>query len=137
MTTAKKKPAKKPRGKPFTKNDPRINRAGRPKTGQSWSEIFAEVINQYPEELLKIIPNGPLAAGLKQYPQSVQVKYLMAVRVAQALLFEPTPGLLKEILDRLEGKVPEKLRVDGMLEVENLQSVLKKVYSGSSNDNSG
>lgn len=131
--------AKKPRGKgkPFTKNDPRINRAGRPKTGQSWSEILAEVWDQYPEELLNIIPNGPLSSGLKQYPQQVQVKYLVAVRITQALLFEPTSGILTEVLNRLEGKVKEQVQIDGLLDVEGLSAVMKKVYSGKGEDQSG
>lgn len=130
--------AKKPRGKgkPFVKDDPRINRAGRAKTGQSWSEILAEVWDQYPEELLNLIPNGPLAAGIKQYPQRVQVKYLVAVRITQALLFDPTPGLLTEALNRLEGKVKDQLQVDGALDVEGLNAVLRKVYSGKGEDQS-
>jgi hypothetical protein len=127
----------KPRGKPFTKNDPRINRDGRPKTGQSWSEIIAEVWDQYPEELLNIIPNGPLSVGIKNYPKSVQIKYLMAVRVTQALLFEPTHGLLKETLDRLEGKVKDRVEVSGTLDVDGLQEVMAQVYGKDEESTSG
>lgn len=40
-------------------------------------------------------------------PQNVQMKYLVTVRVYSALLFEPTPGLWKELMERAEGKVKD------------------------------
>ena len=138
--SANKQPTGKPKRKaPKTAWKPGQsgNPKGRPKTGQSWSEILAEVWDQYPQELLDIIPAGPLAAGIKQYPKEVQIKYLVAVRITQALLFEPTSGLLTEVLNRLEGKVQERLQLDGNLDVEGLAAVMKKVYSGKSEDQSG
>lgn len=53
--------------------------------------------------------NNDLGRNLAQFPKSVQMKYLIVARVFAALMFEPTHGLLKELLDRLEGKVSEHI----------------------------
>jgi hypothetical protein len=82
------------------------NPAGRPKDGQSWSAIISEIGDMYPEDINAFIPkNNDLGRIIAQLPKSVQMKYLVIMRVYAALMFEPTSGLLKEFLDRMEGKV--------------------------------
>lgn len=39
------------------------------------------------------------------------MKYLVTARVFAALMFEPTSGLWKELMERAEGKVQDKLDV--------------------------
>ena len=113
------------------------NPTGRPKNGASWSEIFKEVGEQYPEEITELFgTNSPLGRKYVKFSKGVQMKYQVAYRVVAALMDEPSPGLLKETLDRIEGKVKERIEVDGSLNVENLTQVLNKVYDNS-NDPSG
>lgn len=89
------------------------NPAGRPKDGESWSSIFASVGNMYTQDILEFIGRtndlGQMVASL---PRDVQLKYLTVIRVYAALLFEPSQGLLKEVVDRIEGKVSDKLDVN-------------------------
>lgn len=86
------------------------NPAGRPKDGESWTSIISEVGNAYPEDILAFIgSDNDLGKSVALLPKSVQNKYLVVVRVFAALMFEPTSGLLKELLDRLEGKVTDRL----------------------------
>jgi len=110
------------------------NPAGRPKTGESWSEIFRMVGEMYPEDVISIIGRTTdLGRAYAQFPQAVQMKIQVAIRVVAALMFEPTQGLLKETLDRIEGKVPEKLQMEGTLGVEGLKAMLAKVYGAGDN----
>jgi hypothetical protein len=82
------------------------NPAGRPKTGQSWGEIAKEIGDQYPEEVVTLFgSNTIMGSAFATFPKGVQIKYSVFYRVIIALMNEPTPGLLKELLDRIEGKV--------------------------------
>lgn len=86
------------------------NPKGRPKDGESWSAIIADVGNMYSSDLLAFIgTNSELGKAIAQFPKNVQLKYLVVSRVFAALMFEPTSGLLKEFMDRLEGKVAERV----------------------------
>ena len=111
MTTANsgKTARKMPEGKRFVKGKSG-NPKGRPKDGESWSAIISEVGNMYPEDILSFIgTNNDLGKAIAQFPRAVQNKYLVILRVFAALMFEPTPGLFKEVLERLEGKVPDHI----------------------------
>lgn len=88
------------------------NPKGRPKDGQSWSAIISSVGDMYSDDLLEVVGrNNELGKQIAKYPKSVQLKYLVIARVFAALMFDPSPSLLKEFLDRLEGKVKERLDV--------------------------
>ena len=108
------------------------NPAGRPKNGTSGSEIFKEVGEQYPEEVTELFgTHSSLGKKYAKYTKGVQMKYQVAYRVVTELMSEPTPGLLKEILDRIEGKVKDRLEVEGNLNVENLKQVMDTIYGDS------
>jgi hypothetical protein len=103
------KPKGKPRGRPWPKGVSG-NPAGRPKDGQSWSAIISELGDMYPEDISIFIPkNNPLGKEIAKLPKSVQMKYLVIMRVYMALMFEPSSGLLKEFMERMEGKVQEHI----------------------------
>ncbi len=118
----------------WVKGCPPPNPAGRPKAGESWSEIFRQVGEMYPDDVIQIIgEKNDLGRAYNQYPKNVQMKIQVAIRVLSALMHDPTPGLLKETLDRIEGKVPEKLQMEGTLGVEGLKAMLEKVYGAGNN----
>jgi len=108
-TTANNKKTAKPRGKPWPKGKSG-NPAGRPKDGYSWAAIIADVGNTYPEDLIKFIGlDNDLGRNLALLPKGVQMKYLITARVFASLMFEPTAGLWKELMERVEGKVQDRL----------------------------
>lgn len=66
----------------------------------------------YPADILAFIgEHNDLGKALKSYPSNVQMKYLVTARVFSALMFEPSPGLWKELMERAEGKIGDKLDV--------------------------
>lgn len=70
---------------PFTKNDPNINRNGRPPSGESWSELIREA-----GEIIDL-------ESKKQYKALVvEQLYLKAIR--------GDISAIKEIIDRTDGK---------------------------------
>lgn len=113
------------------------NPAGRPKDGQSWREVIADVSNMTIDDVLVMVGrDNELGQQLAKMPKKLQMKYMVTARVFAALMFEPTAGLWNGLMDRMEGKVAERVQIDGMLEVDNLESVLGIVY-GKSKDQSG
>ena len=92
----------------------------------------------YPEDLLAFIPrNTDLGKAVAQLPKGVQMKYLVTTRVFAALMFDPSSALFKELMDRAEGKVPDKLQHDGTLNVQGLETILEKVYGKRDDNHSG
>lgn len=68
----------------------------------------------YPTDILAFIgENNDLGRALKQYPPNVQMKYLVTARVFSALMFEPTSGLWKELMERADGKVKDVHELTG------------------------
>lgn len=111
VATAKKKP----RGKPFTRNDERINRKGAPKRGESWAEIITRIGDMTPSEAAEYCK--AIAAKLKKIGDGITLKEAVVMRVYAALLFEPSPGLLNSFMDRVEGKPDQPITSDGALRV--------------------
>ena len=82
------------------------NPKGRPKDGESWAAIIKSVGDMYPADLIAFIgKDNDLGRMLATLPKDVQMKYLVTARVFSALMFEPSSGLWKELMDRVEGKV--------------------------------
>lgn len=105
----------KKRGNPkWEKGGKSPNPAGRPKDGESWAAIIKSVGEMYPADILAFIgESNDLGRALKQYPPNVQMKYLVTARVFSALMFEPTSGLWKELMERAEGKVETPIKHSG------------------------
>jgi len=127
----------KPRGKPFQPNTPetvdeRINRTGAPPRGSSLKEIFDYYDKYTAEEIADMLPPGDLKRRYQQMQKGVLLKDLKALIINAAIIFEPTPGLIKEYHERTDGKIPDKIQHEGTLNVDGLQAILKKVYG--SND---
>lgn len=103
----------KKRGNPnWKKGGQSPNPAGRPKDGESWAAIIKSVGDMYPADIVAFIgKDNDLGRMLAKLPQDVQMKYLVTARVFSALMFEPTSGLWKELMERAEGKVPTTVDV--------------------------
>ena len=127
----------KPKGNPnWKKGGASPNPSGRPKDGQSWREVIADVSNMTIDDILVMVGrDNELGMQLAKMPKNLQMKYMVTARVMAALMFEPTAGLWNGLMDRMEGKVAERLQIEGNLEVENLDKVLGLVY-GESKDSS-
>ena len=111
MAANSEKTAKK-RGKPWVKGQSG-NPAGRPRDGESWAAVIASVGNMYPDDLLQFIgKDNDLGQMLATLPKNVQLKYLVTARVFASLMFEPTSGLWKELMERAEGKVSQPISGD-------------------------
>jgi hypothetical protein len=88
------------KGKPFEKNDPRINRKGRPAKGAALTEILSDKLDAVKdgktrreivaERLIELAENGDIAA----------LKYV----------FDRTDGKPKESVELSGGAVDQKLR---------------------------
>ena len=60
------------------------------------------------EEVIAIVgKDNDLGVAFAQMPKGVQLKYLINFRVVASLMFEPTSGLWKELMERAEGKVKD------------------------------
>jgi hypothetical protein len=88
------------------------NYKGAPKRGQSWTEVMRWWADQTPAKIkLMIGTKNPLGQGFNDMPQGVIMKNLVTLRLLQSLMFEPTSGILKEFMDRAEGKVPDNINM--------------------------
>lgn len=74
---------------PFKKNDPNINRNGRPPSGESWADIIRDIADEADEST------------------GVQKKYLV-VRKLFEIAESGNVHAIKEIGDRIDGKVVAK-----------------------------
>lgn len=85
------------------------NPKGRPREGESFAHVMREVLAM----------SGPEVAAayqqrVKEYsklPAGVTIRQLIVLRWIEAILNEPTPGLLQQMVDRVDGPVPT--RVEG------------------------
>jgi hypothetical protein len=98
---------KKVRGKPFTKDDPRINRNGAPRVGLSWREILDEIGNLDGAQALERA--GRIFAQLKKYPDGVTLKELAAISYFIRMINDPNGSLLTAVADRTDGKVTDNV----------------------------
>ncbi|MBI5944645.1 MAG: hypothetical protein HY864_09770 [Chloroflexi bacterium] len=113
----------------WRKGMPSPNPAGRSKEGQSWKSIIADVSNMKGKDILSLVGrSSELGRAFLKLPQDVQVKYLVVARVISVLATEPNAGLFNALMDRAEGKVAERVQIDGGLEVDGLSEMLEKVY---------
>lgn len=142
-STANSTKSAKPRGKPWQKGQSG-NPAGRPKDGESWAAIIAAVGNMYPEDILDLVgKNNDLGHAIALLPKGVQMKYLVTARVFAALMFEPSHGLWKELMERAEGKVAEKVDVESsgttkvVIEYANVDSNTPPLTRGADPDKAG
>jgi len=85
------------------------NPAGRPPLGESWREIFSAAGKLTRRELTERYPTyGKRLNGL---PDDVPLRDAVALTALVTLACEPSPGLLSAIMERVDGKVPDDIRL--------------------------
>jgi hypothetical protein len=96
------------------------NPKGRPKDGESWASVIKAVGEMYPGDILDFIGRtNELGKQVAKLPKNVQMKYLVTTRIFSALMFDPTSGLWKELMERADGKLPTPVAFTGDMKVEN------------------
>ena len=88
---------------PFVKNDPRINRKGRPKKGQSLTDILDWILDQK-----RRIKNGETGEE-----KSLLLRQMLAQRLINKAVDEGDVPAIKYIFDRLDGKPKETIEMSG------------------------
>lgn len=107
------KPQRDEKGR-WMKGTPPPNPTGRPADGESWAAIIKEIGEMPAEEIIALVGrDNDLGRAFASMPRKVAVKKLVIVRIFAALMFDPSSGLLKELLDRVDGKVKEKIEHSG------------------------
>jgi hypothetical protein len=100
--------------KPFVKGDPRINRKGAPKRGQSWAEVIKKLTDMTREELIKYVgPKTRLGRLLMEMPEGIPIKESLVIATIIAYGREPNARMLSTIMDREDGKSVQPVEVNG------------------------
>lgn len=69
-----------------------------------------------PAQIIELVgERNDLGRAFKNMPKEVMVKKLVVARILAALMFEPSSGLWKELMDRAEGKVKEQIEHSGTM----------------------
>ena len=97
-------------GRPFkagkgAERDPRINTAGAPPRGQSWSEAWKRCTNMTREEAIEYVgASTKIGRLLKELSPSIPIKDALIFASIVAYGREPNARMLSAIMDREEGK---------------------------------
>jgi hypothetical protein len=108
--------------KPGTSGNPK----GRPKRGESWAELIKEIGEMTGPEVADNF--AYIGRTLKQYPRGATLKQLVVIRAFVSLVNEPSASLLREIMDRSEGKVADSAQPERTVSITGWQDALKRVY---------
>ncbi len=94
------------KGKPFVKNDPRINRKGAPVRGQSWRETVKRLTDMTGEEAIAYVgKTTSLGRYLKDLPPTLPIKDAIVLSTIIGYGRDPTNArMLAALMDREEGK---------------------------------
>jgi hypothetical protein len=105
--------------KPFVKGDPRINRKGAPKRGQTWQETVKFITDMTREEAITYVgANTKIGKLLKELPPNVPIKEAMVLATIIHYGREPNARMFAALTDREEGKPKESIdlsNTDGSL----------------------
>lgn len=91
--------------KPFVKGDPRINRNGAPKRGQTWKETVKRITDLTREEAIEYFgASTTLGKQLRELPPNVPIKDAIVIISIIAYGRDPDARLFSALTDREEGK---------------------------------
>jgi len=86
------------------------NPGGRPKDGESFASVLRDLLSKDGQEIANLCKT--YAKEFRQFPAGVNMRSMIALRWIVALLNDPTPGLLQQMVDRVDGPVPSVLQGD-------------------------
>ena len=87
--------------KPFEKNDPRINRKGRPKKGECMTDILNWALDQK-----RIIKDGGTGEE-----KSLLLRHVLAEKLISKAIDDGDVAAIKYIYDRLDGRPKESIEL--------------------------
>ena len=115
------------------------NPAGAPRRGESWTELFKSIGNMTGTEVADRAVQW--ATKFKKLPGGVTLKELVVIRAYAALLDESNARLLKEVMERAEGKLAQTVDVTSegeplkvVIEYANREDNLAEPASGAAAD---
>lgn len=85
------------------------NPKGGPKRGQSWAETIKEIGNLTPDEAKEISRKIFAQVNLGS---EITLREAVVMRVFAGLLFDPTPGNFRELMDRADGPVKGAVKIE-------------------------
>lgn len=80
----------------------------------SWGEILEEIGNLDGQQALERA--GRIFSQLKKYPEGVTLKELSAISYYIRMINDPNGSLLNAVADRTDGKIPDKIEINGLTE---------------------
>jgi hypothetical protein len=99
--------------KPFVKGDPRINRKGAPKRGQSWRETVKRITDMTREEAIAYVgPTSKIGRHLKELSPDMPIKDAIIFSTIIAYGREPNARMLAALMDREDGKPEQAIGLD-------------------------
>ena len=93
----------------FEKGAGSPNPGGRPKGFVPLSQAYATLATLHEDTIRQIAESGKLPAD---WQRERCFTYVVAARAWDELRSRPVPGLLSELADRTEGKVPQKVQAE-------------------------
>jgi len=87
--------------KPFEKNDPRINRKGRPKKGESMTDILNWALDQ----------KRNIKDGKTGKEKSLLLRHVLAEKLISKAVDEGDVAAIKYIYDRIDGRPKETVEM--------------------------
>jgi hypothetical protein len=103
-----------PKGKPFEKGDPRINRAGAPKRGQTWQETIKRITDMTREEAIEYVgANTKIGKQLKELSPQMPIKDAIVFATIIAYGREPNARMFAALMDREDGKPIQSVELSG------------------------
>ncbi len=111
-------------GKGFVKGDPRINRKGAPRRGQTWQEAVKRITDMTREEAIAYVgPTSKIGKQLKELSPEMPLKDAIIFATIIAYGREPNARMLSALMDREDGKPKETVDLsnsDGTLKPESM-----------------
>jgi hypothetical protein len=105
---ARKQPQKRNQTS-WKKGQPSPNPAGRPSAGESWADLIKKYGDMTAGEVAEL--SLELAKDYLKMGEGVTLKQGVILSVFRSLMHDPQPGLFNALMERAEGKVPDKLLV--------------------------
>ena len=83
------------------------NPGGRPHDGVSFASVLRDFLAMDGQQIAAVCK--AYASEFKKLPEGVNMRQLIALKWIMAIMNDPTPGLLQQLVDRVDGPVPTKI----------------------------